>query len=135
MSRNTLQQQIISDTVKSMTNHPSPDEVFKKVHDSYPTIGRATVYRVLNKLADKGEILRIKVPGSADRYDFRTDDHIHLHCRVCDSVTDAEFPEAYELLNQLRKVLSKDHSSQIDGFKTEGAVLSFHGICSKCQNQ
>ncbi len=55
MARNTVQQDIISAAVKSMRNHPSPNEVFEDVRRRYPNIGRATVYRVLNRLADRGE--------------------------------------------------------------------------------
>ena len=63
-----------------MRTHPSPDEVYKEVHNLHPSISRATVYRVLNKLADKGELLKVHMPNTADRFDFRTDNHIHMFC-------------------------------------------------------
>ena len=90
MSRNTVQQEIICEIVKSMCTHPSPDEVYKEVHDLHPSISRATVYRVLNKLADKGELLKVHMPNTADRFDFRTDDHIHMRCRCCNKVFHAQ---------------------------------------------
>ena len=133
MARNTVQQNIICDTVKNMTTHPSPEEVYNEVHKNYPTIGRATVYRVLNKLAEKGEIQKVSIPDAADRYDFRTDDHIHIRCRCCNKVFDAEFEGAKPLLEQIRNILSSENDN-LSGFTSEGAHLSFYGVCSDCQN-
>ncbi len=133
MARNTVQQSIICDTVKSMTTHPSPDEVYNEVHKEHPTIGRATVYRVLNKLADKGEIKKVSIPGAADRFDFRTDDHIHMRCRCCNKVFDAELEGSRELLEQISTILA-NQSDKPSGFSSEGAHISFYGICEDCQN-
>ncbi|MDO4487053.1 MAG: transcriptional repressor [Bacillota bacterium] len=133
MSRNTIQQEIICSTVKSMTSHPSSDDVYKAIHDKYPTIGKATVYRVLNNLAKRGEIRKIIIPGSTDRFDFRTDDHAHLRCRKCNKVFDAEFEEAYDLLKQLDKIIHDDHKDKLDGFDTDGAALYFYGYCKDCR--
>ncbi len=134
MARNTIQQNIICETVKNMTTHPSPDEVYNEVHSKYPTIGRATVYRVLNKLAEKGEIKKVSMPNAADRFDFRTDDHIHMRCTHCNRVFDAEFDGSDELLKQLNELLSRDHKSELSGFQSEGAHVSLYGICRECQN-
>ena len=133
MARNTVQQDIICVTVKSMTTHPSPDEVYNEVHSKYPTIGRATVYRVLNKLVEKGEIKKVSLPDAADRYDFNTEDHIHMRCRCCNKVYDAEFNGSKELLDQINELLSRDHTSELSGFLSEGAHLSLYGICKECQ--
>lgn len=135
MARNTVQQNIIFETVKNMTTHPSPDEVYNEVHSKYPTIGRATVYRVLNKLADKGEIKKVSIPDAADRFDFRTDDHIHIRCRCCNRVFDADFNGSNKLLDQINQILSGDNDNQFEGFKSEGAHISFYGICKDCQDK
>lgn len=116
-----------------MKTHPSPDEVYNEVHKSHPSIGRATVYRVLNKLADKGEIKKVSIPGAADRFDFRTDDHIHMRCRCCNKVFDAEFDDSHKLLDQIKRMLSVNNDD-LDGFESEGAHISFYGICKDCQN-
>lgn len=133
MARNTIQQSIICDTVKNMRTHPSPDEVYNEVHKKHPSIGRATVYRVLNKLADKGEIKKVSIPDAADRFDFRTDDHIHIRCRCCNKVFDAEFEESKDLLSRINSILTSGND-QLSGFLSEGAHLSFYGICKDCQN-
>lgn len=133
MSRNTIQQDIICKTVKGMCTHPSPDEVYEKVHEEYPSIGRATVYRVLNKLAQKGEIKKVILPNTADRFDFRTDEHVHMHCKHCNRVFDVNFSGNEELLLLLDKPAFCDAPSP-DGFEITGVNLSFEGICKECRD-
>jgi len=127
MSRRTIQQEIICTIVKNMTTHPSPDEVFMEVHNQYPSISRATVYRVLNKLADKGEVLKVKLPGTADRFDFNTEDHIHAFCTECGGVFDADINNVTELLEHLN-----DHIDPKD-FKLSSINISIEGICPNCK--
>ncbi|NLD18880.1 MAG: transcriptional repressor [Clostridiales bacterium] len=134
MSRNTIQQDIICSTVKSMSTHPSPDEVFEALHKEYPSIGRATVYRVLNKLANKGEIKKVNLPHTADRFDFRTDDHIHIHCKKCNRVFDVDFHAIEGLIDYLDKVLTLNNPLKINGFEITGANFSFEGICKDCRH-
>lgn len=127
MSRNTIQQEIICSIVKDMRTHPSPDEVYKEVHEQHPTISRATVYRVLNKLADKGEILKVKMPGTADRFDFNTEEHIHIHCTECGGVFDADIKNAKQLLSNL------DSEINLKDFQLSGINISLEGICPVCK--
>lgn len=135
MARNTIQQQIICDTVKSMTTHPSPDEVYNIIHLKYPSIGRATVYRVLNKLSEKGEIRKVSIPGTADRFDFRTEEHMHMICKSCGKVFDADFEGSGELLENINRLLRDGAASDYMGFESEGANISFYGICAECQSK
>ena len=133
MSRNTIQQEIICGIVKNMRTHPSPDEVYKEVHDSHPTISRATVYRVLNKLADKGELLKISMPNTADRFDFRTDDHIHFYCTKCGKVFDADIENYTEGLREMNDHINKSRSLQKMGFEIFKINISLEGICHDCK--
>lgn len=131
MSRNTIQQDIICNTVKGMCTHPSPDEVYETVRAEYPSIGRATVYRTLNKLAQKGEIRKVILPNTADRFDFRTDEHIHMRCKRCNRVFDAEFSDRADVLTFLDKLTSCGADTP-NGFELTGVNLSFEGICRDC---
>lgn len=135
MSRNTIQQDIICSTVKGMTDHPSPDEVFQAIRQKHPSISRATVYRVLNKLADRGEVRKVSLPGTADRFDFRTEDHVHIRCKNCNQVFDADFAEAKELLHQLRAATGDGIQAELEGFEITGANLSFEGLCQDCRKK
>ena len=133
MSRNTIQQEIICGIVKSMRTHPSPDEVYKEVHNRHPSISRATVYRVLNKLADKGELLKVHMPNTADRFDFRTDDHIHIYCSKCGRVFDAEIENSTDGLLEMNNRIKSSDSLKEMGFSVNKINISLEGICPACK--
>lgn len=132
MTRNTLQQEVIRNIVKKMYAHPSSDDVYKEVQKNYPSISRATVYRVLNKLADKGEISKITMPNTADRFDFRTDNHIHTYCTSCGQVSDADIKQAKEMLTYLHDCLHKEHTTQLKNYEISKINISLEGICADC---
>ncbi|MEI3231561.1 MAG: transcriptional repressor [Gordonibacter pamelaeae] len=75
-----------------MHNHPTSADVYDVVRERHPNISRATVYRNLGVLANRGEVLRVEVPNGADRYDFHNKPHYHAKCRVCGGVFDVDMP-------------------------------------------
>ena len=58
--RLTKQRQLIYDITMTMY-HPNAEEVFKKVHEKYPEIGRATVYRNLTVLLEQGLLTKLVI--------------------------------------------------------------------------
>lgn len=121
--RNTLQRKLVLGAVRSL-HHPDAEEVYREVAET--GIGKATVYRNLNLLAERGDIRRIDACDGPAHFDGRTDAHYHLHCRICGKLFDApmqplEAPERY--------------LEQTDGFTVEGHELVFVGICSDCKNK
>ena len=55
--RNTVQKGIVFDVFHEMNNHPSAGMVYEAVHEKYPEISKATVYRLL---ADAAGTLAVK---------------------------------------------------------------------------
>ena len=86
--RNTLQKEIIHRTLCEMCSHPTAAAVYEEVHRLHPTISRSTVYRVLGQMAEEGQILRLGLAGSDDRYDGNIHRHGHVRCRLCGAVAD-----------------------------------------------
>lgn len=121
--RNTLQKQIVQDKLAELGNHPTADEVAARVQEEYPTISRATVYRVLNKLADSGEAMRVRINNGADHFDHQNFPHYHVHCSICGKVADVEMP-----IEEMEKFLQ-----DTSGYRILGYTLQFDGICPKCQ--
>ena len=120
--RNTLQKRIVHEALIEMACHPTADDVVVKVQSKYPSISRATVYRILNKLADSGEALRIRINNGADHFDHMTFPHYHVHCNNCGRVADVKMP--VESLVDLLKDTS--------GYKIFGYSLQFDGMCPEC---
>ena len=52
MERKTVQRSIIETELESLANHPTAEEVYAAVHKKHPSIGKATVYRTLSKMAE-----------------------------------------------------------------------------------
>lgn len=110
-----------------MANHPTADDVYRMVHEDYPSISRATVYRVLNKLAENGAVFKVNISNGADHFDHQTFKHYHAHCRVCGGVCDVN-------LNPIQ--LLEEGAVETDGdFTISGYSLQFDGVCGKCKEK
>jgi len=59
-------------------NHPTADEVFDHLRASGVAPSRATVYRNLANLVERGE-LSVRDIGSHKRYDPFLEPHVHVH--------------------------------------------------------
>ena len=54
--RNTIQKDLIRHAVYDMKRHVTANEVYEFIKERYPTIGKGTVYRNLDILAEEGAI-------------------------------------------------------------------------------
>ena len=124
--RNTLQKGIVFDVFHEMNNHPSAGMVYEAVHEKYPEISKATVYRILADAAEEGSVLRLKLAGADDRYDVTLGTHYHAVCRKCGHVAD--------VVTQLDapKLLGKTEGCE--NFLVEDMHMEFIGVCKKCRN-
>ena len=125
--RNTLQKRIVSDIFCSMNNHPSATMVYEAVAKEYPSISKATVYRILTQSAEEGSIQRLKLNSADDRFDITTKKHFHVVCRECGHVADVDI--------ELDDVAFASNAVGFEGFCVESCHVEFVGICEKCQNQ
>ena len=124
--RHTIQKDIIYAALCELKNHPTAETICEKVRASHPSISKATVYRVLGRMAEQGTILRIPVVDGADHYDHQTHPHYHVHCDDCGKMDDVEMP----LLGDLCGAVTNDC-----GYALTGYTLLLHGKCSKCQSE
>ena len=123
-ARQTIQRELIKQELCSMANHPTADEVYASVHEKHPSISKATVYRVLGKLADEGEVLRVKINNGADHFDHQTFAHYHVHCTGCGKVDDVMIP----VPDGVEQTAAKASDYLITGY-----TLQFDGLCPACQ--
>lgn len=122
-SRNTIQRALVLQAVRSLRNHPTSADVYEEVRKQHPSISRATVYRNLGVLAERGEVLRVELPNGADRYDFLNKPHYHARCRVCGRVFDVDMPYHADIAQEVRDA---------HGFSIEGHQIVFSGLCADC---
>lgn len=124
--RNTMQKTAIYDALCCLADHPTADQVYDTVREKCPNISRATVYRVLNRFAEKGVITKVSVNNGADHFDHQTHPHYHVCCIRCGKVCDAELP----YINGLEKQVCAS-----SGYKVTGYSIQFDGICPECMGK
>jgi len=124
--RNTFQRTLTLDAVHALANHPTADDVYNYVHSKYPQISRTTVYRNLNKLCDSHDLSRVKIFGSADRFDHNLHSHYHFICDECGSVSDLDVPYMDNI---------NDMFAGIGGRQVNAHQILFDGLCECCVNK
>jgi Fur family peroxide stress response transcriptional regulator len=122
--RLTPQRAAVFDVIREARDHPTAREIFARVKDRAPGIGFATVYRALNLLVERGQILELQLVGSVNRYDANTSAHEHLRCTVCGWIADVHvgLPPS-----------TAQTAAQTSGFEVRGYELQFFGRCPDCQ--
>ena len=121
--RQTKQKQIIYDALKTL-DHPTATEVYGYVHETYPTVSRATVFRVLGGFALNGRALELKSAGDEVRYDYNVAPHYHAHCTRCGKVADVT----------AKGITEKElQASAYNGFEIESYSVEFFGTCAECR--
>ena len=123
--RQTKQKQVIYDALKAL-DHPTATEVYGYVHDHYPTVSRATVFRVLGGFASSGRALELKVAGEEIRYDYNVMPHYHAHCLECGRVADVKAKGM---------PLGGLQVSAEEGFEVNGYSVEFFGRCKGCKEK
>lgn len=118
------QREAIKEYLSNTKEHPTADTIYMDIRETYPNISLGTVYRNLNLLVEKGEVLRIIGMDESDRYDGHTHDHYHFLCNKCRRVFDIEM-ESIDLINE---VANKNFPG-----KVEGHVTYFYGKCNDCR--
>ena len=60
--RNTIQKDLVRNTVYEMRRHVTANEVYEFIKEAYPRIGKGTVYRNLDILVEEGALRKVEVP-------------------------------------------------------------------------
>ena len=122
--RITPQREMIIDTLAHSDTHMTAEEIFNQVRALTQATDIATVYRTLDLLVEEGLACQNDLGGGRVVYITRRHGpHIHLICRQCGHVIDAD----NELLEPLRAWLQERY-----GFEADLHHISISGVCDKC---
>jgi len=124
--RNTKQKGLIYEALKTL-DHPTATEVYGYIHGEYPSVSRATVFRVLAGFVAAERAQELKVAGEEVRYDYNVAPHCHVRCRECGKVADIWSEKLMEI--------GKFAPKEVDGFSVEGFGLEFFGCCEACREE
>jgi Fur family peroxide stress response transcriptional regulator len=84
----TPQRIAILEAIEKLNNHPTAENIIEYIRRNHPNIATATVYKVLDALAGKDLIKKVKTDRDIMRYDAITENHHHLYCAESDRIED-----------------------------------------------
>ena len=121
----TPQRREVIRIITSCPDHLTPAVIYQRIHQEYPNIGLVTVYRTLEILAELELICELHAGGNCHSYTISASQHHHhLICSGCGKVVDFTGHN----LDELERRLSKE-----SGFRIDGHLLEFTGLCQTCQ--
>ena len=125
--RITPQRELIIQTVAHSPHHITAEEVADHLKEQTQDINIATVYRTLDLLWQEGFACRNDLSEGKIVYaTFQHGPHIHLVCRKCNQVIDADT----RMLNSLGNDLHTSYS-----FQPDLDHFSIFGVCADCQER
>ena len=108
--------------------HADTETIFSAVRMGLPEVSRQAVYDVLNALTAVGLVRRIQPLGSVARYESRVgDNHHHLVCRSCGTITDIDCA-----VGEAPCLTPADVDNVLDGFVLDEAEVIYWGFCPDC---
>lgn len=124
--RITPQREMIINAVAHSSRHITAEEIAEQLRKHTQVINIATVYRTLDLLWHEGYACRNDLSKGRSVYStFQHGPHIHLVCRKCNQVIDADI----KMLNSLGDDLHSNYH-----FRPDLDHFSIFGICHDCQD-
>ena len=127
--RNTQQRRLIATTLIELANDGADfttDDLWRKLRQDEPRIGRATVFRSVEKLVDMGLLDRVDFADGTHHYRICSGiHHHHLTCTHCHRVVEIDICLPAE---QVAAV------SEETNFAIEGHSITIFGRCPSCHD-
>ena len=122
--RLTPQRELIVEAIAHSGRHMTAEEVLEIVRQKTSAVNIATVYRTLDLLVEKGLATRTDLgEGRVVYATVRHGPHIHLVCRRCGRVLEADA----SLLAPLTAALREEYH-----FCCDTGHLALYGLCEAC---
>lgn len=124
--RLTPQRQLVLEAV-DVLGHATPDAILTEVRKTASGVNISTVYRSLELLEELGLVSHAHLGHGAPTYHL-ADRHHHMHlvCRDCGTVIEADIAEAEPLNERLRARY---------GFDTDMKHFAIFGRCGRCSGR
>lgn len=122
--KKSKQRDALLEILRGTTCHPDAAWLYQQLRGQFPRISLATVYRNLNLLLAKGEIIKIDVGDGTEHYDGIVKSHAHFVCDRCCKIYDAE-PLPMQKIEQ--------SAADLLGAEIKSHSLVFYGTCQSCR--
>lgn len=125
--RTTPQRIAICQQLCDTDEHPTANQIYTNLKDSFPSLSLMTVYNTLKTLVELGAIRSIgSVGDDIVHYDGDISPHINLTCISCHKISD--IPSGGTFLDESNLVVPQ-------GYKVIGTSMLVYGLCPDCQNK
>jgi len=125
----TRQRQVILDVMQDAEReHLTAEEVLQAARQKSPSLGIATVYRTLERLAGLGILYKTRFDEGKYRYELADDNehhHHHVQCVRCGRIFELE----EGLLDSI------EHKIMGQGFAIINHRLTIYAICPQCNQE
>lgn len=121
--RVTAQRLAVAEVLTGCEDHPTAQEVYRRVQERLPHITIATVYNALGTLARSGFIQPLPFP-SGTRYDANPGPHANVVCIRCRTITDIPDDGTFDHCRR---------GADGSGFQVLSQRVDFYGFCSNCR--
>ena len=122
IKRYSKQRELILEAVMNTHEHPTAETIYIWLKPDNPALSLGTVYRNLNQLVEKGDVIRLPFP--VERFDANTKPHAHFMCRVCGGV--------YDLMGIIYDPSLDEQARLFSGHAVCQHELIFDGTCVNC---
>jgi Fur family transcriptional regulator, ferric uptake regulator len=124
--RLTPQRQLILEAVHEL-GHATPEQVHNHVRERVAGVNITTVYRTLELLEDLRLVTHTHLSHGSPTYHPAGDDqHVHLVCRSCGSISEVNPSVMQPVTDRLRDE---------KGFRVDVGHVSLFGECADCKDQ
>lgn len=106
----------------SLNQHINVDELYALLHNSFPSISLATVYKNINVMLERSLLSEVQIPNKKNVYEMMAEEHSHLMCLQCHEILDLKIDTS----NLIEEVESKS------GYSINNSNIVFCGVCSSC---
>jgi Fur family peroxide stress response transcriptional regulator len=104
--------------------HPTAEDIYRKVSRKFPTMSLATVYNTLETLKRQGMLTEITIDPDKRHFDPNREKHHHLICSKCKRIADIQI--------EFDLAVPKE---SMQGFEIVGNHVEFYGICPDCRKE
>ncbi len=123
--RPTRQRRAVAEVLDSFDDFRSAQEIHDLLGQRGETVGLATVYRTLQRLAEAGEIDLLRTEDGEAIYRRCSDSHHHhLVCRSCGATVEVEGPA----VERWTRTIAAEH-----GYADVSHTLEIFGTCGRCR--
>lgn len=122
---------ILQFLIENQSRHVTVDDVVDHLKQSGNPVGKATVYRYMDKLVNQGDVRKFLLEDSSACYQYAANKeecagHFHLKCITCKKLIHLNC----DFMNGIEQHILKEHHFQVDSSRTV-----FYGQCEDCMKQ